>query len=145
MESIKYWQKQLNAGNYKKLDESNDEYDEHGRDEYGFTRDQTDVFLFDLIDETGGKRNGAYDHLAVCTNGTIPENEIKRRLNDMAYAWTQNALRRAKKEVRKERRPLRSYEVSLNTFKIDNVQHMTKQQFIEDDSLGEIRFLDLDD
>jgi hypothetical protein len=54
-------------------------------------------------------------------------------------------LRNAKKEARKERRQLRPYEISYYTFKIANVQHMTKQQFIEDDSTGEIRFFDLND
>ena len=120
-------------------------YDENQRDEYGFTRDDTDVFLFNIIDGTGKKKNGAYDHLAVRTNGAIQENDVKRKLSNIARVWTQNALRRAKKEIRKEHRPLHSYEVSMNTFNVDNIQHMTKQQFIEDDALGEIRFIDLDD
>ena len=143
-EAISYWEKQLSLGNYKKLNEDENVYDENQRDEYGFTRDDTDVFLFDIIDGTGKKRNGAYDHLAVRTNGAIQENDVKRKLSNMARVWTQNALRRAKKEIRKEHRQLRSYEVSMNTLNVDNIQHMTKQQFIDDDSLGEIRFIDLD-
>ena len=94
--------------------------------------------------EPAKKKNGAYDHLAVRTNGAIQENDVKRKLSNMARVWTQNALRRAKKEIRKEHRQLRSYEVSMNTLNVDNIQHMTKQQFIDDDSLGEIRFIDLD-
>jgi hypothetical protein len=80
-EAISYWQKQL-----RQLNES--AYNDQDRDEYGFTPDETDVFLFDVVDETGSKRNGTYNHYAVLTDGTIPENEVKRRLNDMAYVWT---------------------------------------------------------
>ena len=46
------------------------------------------MFLFDIIDGTGKKRNGAYDHLAVRTNGAIQENDVKRKLSNMARVWT---------------------------------------------------------
>ena len=55
-EAINYWKKQLSLGNYKKLNEDENVYDENQRDEYGFTRDDTDVFLFDIIDGTGKKK-----------------------------------------------------------------------------------------
>lgn len=87
-EAISYWEKQLSLGNYKKLNEDENENDKNGRDEYGFTRDDTDVFLFDIIDETGKKRNGAYDHFAVRTNGTVQENDVKRKLSNIARTWT---------------------------------------------------------
>jgi len=80
-EAIAWWKKQL-----RQLDE--DAHDGSGRDEYGFAPEETDVFLFDVVDETGGIRNGSYSHYAVSTDGTIPENEVKRRLDSMAYAWT---------------------------------------------------------
>ena len=145
-EAIAYWKKQLKAGNYKKLDEdAQSEYDEHGYDEYGFTKEQTDVFLFDIVDESGRIRNGSYDHYAVRTDGAISEPEVKRRLDEMARVWSSNALRNAKREAKKQHQQLKSYEIPYLTFKVANVKHMTKQQFIEDNSLGEIRFFDIDD
>ena len=145
-EAIAYWKKQLKAGNYKKLDEdAKSEYDENGRDEYGFTSEETDVFLFDIVDQTGSTRNGNYDHYAVRTDGTIPEHEVKRRLDEMVRAWSGNALRNAKREAKKRHEQLKPYDMPYLAFKVANVKHMTKQQFIEDDSLGEIRFFSIDD
>lgn len=122
-----------------------DEYDQDGYDQHGFTHSDTDIYLFDVVDGNGRNRNGNYDHYAVSTDGTVPENEVKKRLDVMAKNWTGNALRNAKREARKRHTEFRSYQIPFNTFKIVNVQHMTKQEYIANGNLGEVRFFGLDD
>ena len=134
-EAIAHWQKVL---------ESMNERDGSNVDEYGFQPDETDVWIFDIFDETGKCRNGNYDKYRFRSTSKTTEQDIKHVLDKMTKSWSNRALKNAKKEAKKNHEIFRSANLPYYSFHSENIQHLTKEEFIKTD-VGELRFFDLDD
>ena len=114
------------------------------RDEFGFLPDETDVWLFDFFDGTGRCRNGNYEKYAFASTSATTQQDVKRVLKRMTDSWSKRSLRDAKKEAKKRGETLRSWELPWYLFRADNIEHLSKDEYIKS-NFEAVRFFDLDD
>lgn len=114
------------------------------RDEFGFLPDETDVWLFDFFDGTGRCRNGNYEKYAFASTSATTEQDVKRVLKRMTDSWSKRSLRDAKKEAKKHGETLRSWELPWYSFRADNIEHLSKDEYIKR-NFKAVRFFDFND
>lgn len=110
-------------------------------DEFGFLPDETDIWLFDFFDGTGRCRNGNYDKYAFASTSATTEQDVKQVLKRMTDSWSKRSLRDAKKEAKKRGEILRSWELPWYSFRADNIEHLSKDEYIKR-NFKAVRFFD---